>query len=150
MIKQFDSYQRLASKTATYEDPDYLPLGLAEECGELVHEYARCKRKGVPMDTAALIGEIGDVLWMLSQICTENKLSLGRVATHNIAKLKKRDEQGTVHEKQDRIEEGGSVGSDTSNDSSWHSGRTDADEDEFRGSDSIRNLDFNAFTYNRL
>jgi NTP pyrophosphatase (non-canonical NTP hydrolase) len=45
MIKQFESYQRLASKTASYKDPDYLPLGLTEECGELVHEYARCKEK---------------------------------------------------------------------------------------------------------
>tara|TARA_B110000211_G_scaffold22400_1_gene23134 strand:- start:752 stop:1060 length:309 start_codon:yes stop_codon:yes gene_type:complete len=102
MIKQFDSYQRLAKKTASYQDPDYLPLGLAEECGELVHEFARCKRKGVPMDIEALESEVGDVLWVLSQICTEHGLSLGWVATNNIAKLKQRDSQGSIHEKENR------------------------------------------------
>jgi NTP pyrophosphatase (non-canonical NTP hydrolase) len=102
MIKQFESYQRLASKTASYKDPDYLPLGLTEECGELVHEFARCKRKGVPMDTESLSSEIGDVLWMLSQICREYNLSLADVATKNIAKLKQREETGCIHKKYNR------------------------------------------------
>lgn len=102
MIKQFESYQRLASKTASYKDPDYLPLGLAEECGELVHEFARCKRKGVPMDVEALSSEIGDVLWMLSQICREYDLSLAVVATENIAKLKQRNTDGSIHTKENR------------------------------------------------
>tara|TARA_B100000780_G_scaffold278781_1_gene253646 strand:+ start:5512 stop:5820 length:309 start_codon:yes stop_codon:yes gene_type:complete len=102
MIKQFESYQRLASKTASYKDPDYLPLGLTEECGELVHEFARCKRKGVPMDIKALSSEIGDVLWMLSQICREHNLSLADVATENIEKLKQREHSGSIHEKSNR------------------------------------------------
>jgi NTP pyrophosphatase (non-canonical NTP hydrolase) len=102
MIKQFSSYQRLASKTASYKDPDYLPLGLVEECGELVHEFARCKRKNVPMDVEALSSEIGDVLWILSQMCRENDLSLADVATKNIAKLKKRDSEGSIHSKENR------------------------------------------------
>ena len=98
----FDKYQTLASMTASYKDPDYLPLGLAEECGELVHEFARCKRKGVPMDIEALSSEVGDVLWMLSQICREYDLSLADVAKANIEKLAARMDAGMIHDKEGR------------------------------------------------
>lgn len=102
MIKDFDIYQELASKTASYKDPDYLPLGLTEECGELVHEFARCKRKGVSMDLDALGNEVGDVLWLLSQICREHGLSLSEVASKNIDKLTKRHLLGSIHLKENR------------------------------------------------
>ena len=29
MINEFNKYQELATTTASYKDPDYLPLGLA-------------------------------------------------------------------------------------------------------------------------
>ena len=102
MINEFNKYQELATTTASYKDPDYLPLGLVEECGELVHEFARCKRKGVPMDVDCLSNEIGDVLWLLSQICREHNLSLADVATDNIAKLTKRHSSGSIHLKENR------------------------------------------------
>jgi len=47
-------------------------------------------------DRQALKGELGDVLWYLSQICTELELSLDEVAEHNIAKLYDRLERGKI------------------------------------------------------
>jgi NTP pyrophosphatase (non-canonical NTP hydrolase) len=95
----FSDYEFPAAKTATYKNPMYLPLGLAEEVGELLHEYARCERKGVEIDLEALRSECGDVLWVLSQICRENGFSLEEAARENIAKLKSRSESGTIHAK---------------------------------------------------
>ena len=86
----FRDYEMAAVKTASYKDPDYLPLGLVEEVGELVHEYARCKRKGVDMDVEALKNEVGDVLWVLSQISRQHDFSLEEAAIGNIEKLKER------------------------------------------------------------
>lgn len=98
-VTTFALYEEEAKKTATYKDSDYLPLGLTEEVGELVHEYARCKRKGVDMDTKALMSEVGDVLWVLSQIAREHDFTLAAAASDNLAKLHTRKLQGTIHEK---------------------------------------------------
>jgi len=98
----FREYELKAANTASYKDPDYLPLGLAEEVGELLHEYARCKRKGVDMDTKALKSEVGDVLWVLSQISRENGFWLQDAAHDNIRKLKSRQKDGTIHLKENR------------------------------------------------
>lgn len=98
-IATFKLYEEEAQKTATYKDKDYLPLGLTEEVGELVHEYARCKRKGVDMDVESLKSEVGDVLWVLSQIAREHGFTLSDAAVNNIEKLRIRKQQGTVHEK---------------------------------------------------
>jgi len=40
---------------------------------------------------------MGDVLWYLSQICTELGVEFENVATANIEKLKSRKERGVVH-----------------------------------------------------
>ena len=98
----FQKYELAARATASYKDMDYLPLGLAEECGELVHEYARCKRKGVSMDISALKSEVGDVLWMLALISYENGFHLEEAAEDNINKLSARSVGGTIHQKQNR------------------------------------------------
>lgn len=95
----FREYELEAVKTASYKDPDYLPMGLAEEAGELIHEYARCKRKGVEMDVKALKSEVGDVLWVLSQISRENGFWLQDAAQDNIDKLKARESTGAIHDK---------------------------------------------------
>ena len=99
---RFNKFELTARETATYKDPDYLPLGLSEECGELAHEYARCKRKGVPMDINSLKSEVGDVLWMLALISYENGFNLEDAAINNMAKLSLRAENNTIHEKEER------------------------------------------------
>lgn len=98
----FSDYEFPAAKTATYDSPDYLPLGLTEEVGELVHVFAKAKRLGVPVDVKQLRNEAGDVLWLLAQICRENGFSLEEAARENIAKLKARAEAGTIHAKAGR------------------------------------------------
>jgi NTP pyrophosphatase (non-canonical NTP hydrolase) len=44
----------------------------------------------------ALKGELGDVLWYLSQVCTELEISLDEVAESNIEKLYSRLERGKI------------------------------------------------------
>ncbi len=95
----FREYELRAMETASFKSLDYLPLGLAEEVGELLHEYARVKRKNVPMDLESLKSECGDVLWVLSQICRVHGFSLEEAAEHNIEKLASRQKQGTIHNK---------------------------------------------------
>ncbi len=98
----FTQYESVAKTTATYESADYLPLGLSEEVGELIHEFARCKRKGVEMDVPALISEVGDVLWVLSQIAREYDFTLSQAARSNLGKLQDRNEKGAIHDKTNR------------------------------------------------
>ena len=47
-------------------------------------------------ERAALKGELGDVLWYLTQICTELDLSLDDVAGYNLEKLFSRLERGKI------------------------------------------------------
>ncbi len=101
-VNTFAQYEEVAKKTATYQSADYLPLGLSEEVGELLHEYARCKRKGVEMDVPALISEVGDVMWVLSQIAREHDFTLSQAASNNLEKLHERNKKGAIHEKTNR------------------------------------------------
>ena len=98
----FSHYELGAQHTATYKDVDYLPLGLAEEVGELIQLFAEAKRKDIPVDQDKLISEVGDVLWVLSQIARENGFWLDQAAGDNLAKLRKRDLQGAIHDKTSR------------------------------------------------
>jgi NTP pyrophosphatase (non-canonical NTP hydrolase) len=98
----FNQYQDKARLTATYKDVGYLPLGLTEEVGELVHEFAKAKRTGVEIDRDAVKDELGDVLWVLSQIARENGFTLEEAARFNIEKLTKRSFSGSIHNKKSR------------------------------------------------
>ena len=102
MSLSFFKYETQAEKTASYKSADYLPLGLAEECGELVQLFAAAKRKDQPVDVQKLISECGDVLWVLSQIARENDFSLEDAANNNMDKLAGRTAAGTVHNKTNR------------------------------------------------
>ena len=44
-----------------------------------------------------IANEIGDVLWYLAQLCTELKLSLGKVAEENLKKLFSRKQRNVLH-----------------------------------------------------
>jgi len=95
----FSSYEEESYKTASYKSPDYLPLGLTEEVGELVHEFAKVKRTGIEVDKEAVKSELGDVLWVLAQIARENGFTLEEAAKGNIKKLRDRAEKGSIHNK---------------------------------------------------
>lgn len=99
-------YQTQAHDFATYPnvengDLNYPILGLAEEAGEVVGKYAKQLRDfdGVISQTFvdAIKKELGDVCWMVSEICTQLELSLEDVLQTNLDKLTSRKERGVLH-----------------------------------------------------
>lgn len=100
----FEMYQRESRKTWNVIKTDhsivYPTLGLTNEAGEVAGKIKKIfrDRKGqiTEADREALKSELGDVLWYLTQICTELDLSLEEVAEANISKLFSRLERGAI------------------------------------------------------
>ncbi len=100
----FRTYQTESRKTWSLIHTDhaivYPTLGLVNEAGEVAGKIKKIFRdkEGVISedDRVALKGELGDVLWYLTQICTELDLSLEEVAAQNIEKLFDRLERGVI------------------------------------------------------
>ena len=100
----FNTYQRESRKTWNLIHTDhaivYPTLGLTNEAGEVAGKVKKIfrDRNGQisPEDRQALLGELGDVLWYLAQICTELDLTLEEVAAYNLKKLFARLERGTI------------------------------------------------------
>jgi len=103
-VKSFGEYQNESRKTwgiVSVDHPIVYPtLGLANEVGEVAGKIKKIFRdKGGEIteeDRQALKGELGDVLWYLTQICTELGLSLEEVAEANLTKLFSRLERGKI------------------------------------------------------
>ncbi len=104
MQTKYGSYQEQSRKT--YSDIDvndpivYPTLGLVNEAGEVAGKIKKIFRDkdGVVSDADrdALKAELGDVLWYLTQICTNLDLSLEEVAEANLDKLFSRLERGVI------------------------------------------------------
>jgi NTP pyrophosphatase (non-canonical NTP hydrolase) len=100
----FTDYQTKAARTAKYpmigHRVIYPTLGLANEAGEVAGKIKKIFRDkdGVigEVEREALKSELGDVLWYVSQVCTELELSMDEVAEANIAKLLDRLERGKI------------------------------------------------------
>ncbi len=103
-LEDFATYQRESRKTWSLIHTDhaivYPTLGLVNEAGELagkVKKIFRDKQGQISEEERqALKGELGDVLWYLTQICTELDLTLEEVAEANIEKLFSRLERGKI------------------------------------------------------
>lgn len=95
----FDLYQQWTKKTARYPSEIYAVLGLAEEAGEVAGKYAKSIRDGWTEDAlhAALLAELGDVLWMVARVADDHHISLSSVVNYNIEKLEGRLVKGTIH-----------------------------------------------------
>lgn len=96
---QFNQYQEAASRTAsTWDRPEHrlaiAGLGLAGESGEVADLIKKALGHGHPLDATAIIEELGDVLWYISEICSVLDTQLHSVAMRNIVKLKKRYPRG--------------------------------------------------------
>lgn len=100
----FARYQRLSRRTWNRVRTDhpiiYPTLGLLNEAGEVAGKVKKIFR-----DKGGVIGEderddlraeLGDVLWYLTQICTELDLTLADVADYNLEKLADRLERGVI------------------------------------------------------
>lgn len=103
-IHDFQSYQRESRRTwgiISVDHPIVYPtLGLTNEAGEVAGKIKKIFRDkdGIigEEERQALKEELGDVLWYLTQICTELGLSLEEVAATNIQKLASRLERGQL------------------------------------------------------
>lgn len=103
-IKDFATYQRESRKTWNLVKMDhqivYPTLGLVNEAGEFAGKVKKIFRdKGGIIseeDRQALKMELGDVLWYLTQICTDLNISLDEVASTNLEKLFSRLERGQI------------------------------------------------------
>ncbi|MBV7337353.1 nucleoside triphosphate pyrophosphohydrolase family protein [Chloroflexi bacterium TSY] len=103
-IETFETYQRESRKTWGVINTDhsivYPTLGLTNEAGEVAGKIKKIFRDKDGQisegDRQALKKELGDVLWYLTQICTELDLTLEEVAEANIVKLFSRLERGKI------------------------------------------------------
>ena len=92
--KQSDQHPRVLPIEESYELPAMtIPLlGLVGEAGELLSEYKKRLRRGEGhrLFSERVKEELGDLLWYLSNVASKFDLSLGEVASNNIAKIEQR------------------------------------------------------------
>jgi NTP pyrophosphatase (non-canonical NTP hydrolase) len=101
---EFSEYQTRSRKTARYPSIGhpviYPSLGLVNEAGEVAGKIKKVFRdKGGEINEetrSALKAELGDVLWYVSQVCSELNLSLDEVAEYNLTKLFDRLERNVI------------------------------------------------------
>lgn len=104
MKTKYGDYQKESAKTRmlvkTSHPVVYPTLGLLNEAGELagkVKKILRDKDGEISAeDVRKLEGELGDVLWYFTQVCSELGLTLEEVAESNLAKLKDRVKRGVI------------------------------------------------------
>jgi len=107
-----NDYQTLAARTINPkltgpEIESHAVHGLASEVGEL-HGIYQKSYQGHLFDTDHLKMEIGDVLWMIAELCTAYDWDLDYIAQLNIDKLKARypygfDADHSLHRKEGDI-----------------------------------------------
>lgn len=101
-------YQEEAVKTAIFDERYrlmYPVLGLAGEVGEVANKVKKIFRDYdgdiCDIHRTELEGELGDVLWYLAVVAHDLDLDLGKIAQHNLDKLRSRQERGTLGGKGD-------------------------------------------------
>lgn len=101
---KYEDYQKTSRKTWGYvkmlHPIVYPTMGLTSEAGELAGKIKKISRdkngEFSEEDKLALKQELGDVLWYLTQICTELGFTLEDVAEANLDKLLSRLERGKI------------------------------------------------------
>lgn len=103
----FDEYQQAAHATAIYPNEvalAYVTMGLVGEAGEIANKVKKIYRDGdsdvraefTASGDESLAKELGDVLWYCAELATVIGVSLGDVATANIAKLQSRQQRNAL------------------------------------------------------
>ncbi len=101
----FNEYQYKSQQTAIYPEAGqkslaaltYVSLGLTNEAGEVAGKTKKLLRDGdTPEKRTNIVKELGDVIWYVSQLCTELDIPLDYVAQQNIDKLADRKERGVI------------------------------------------------------
>lgn len=117
MVLTINEYQQRAHEFAFYKSPSFVELhgsvvhqnectyvypvfGLTEEAGEVAGKFAKIIRdkNGIinTEDEKAIEKELGDVCWMLAEICTVMGLTLEDVMQHNLDKLTDRKNRNVL------------------------------------------------------
>ena len=98
-----DEYQHLAARTMGPRTREQqlanVALGLAGEAGEVADIFKKHLFHAHPLDTAALVKELGDCLWYIAGAATALDLSLGDIAAGNVDKLRRRYPEGFSEER---------------------------------------------------
>ena len=95
----FDEYQEKAHRTAAYGHEFYPWWGLMEEAAEVSKLIGKQSLRGddKPMPSKQDVkAELGDCLWMISEIAHQQGVSLQEVANYNINKLADRAKRGVI------------------------------------------------------
>ena len=104
-----NEYQIAARRTQNtalrlFETREHALKGLVAEVGEIMSLYQK-QLQGHTFDEGSLKLEIGDVLWMLSELCDCYGWTMEEVAAANIAKLRVRyPERFTTEQSKARVD----------------------------------------------
>lgn len=109
-IITFHEYQGLAMRTCSFKDEmDKMAyhgvFGLASEAGEVSGIFQKIYQ-GHEIDIDHLKKELGDCLWMITEICSAYGMALSDVASTNIEKLQERYPNGFDPERSKIRQEG--------------------------------------------
>ena len=94
-----NEYQKEAASTAIFPEDvkyTYTALGLVNEAGEYAGKIKKILRKDGELNKAALVAELGDVLWYVSACASALDVCLDDVAQYNLDKLKDRANRGVL------------------------------------------------------
>lgn len=106
-----DDYQNKALTTLLVANEEHLTYGLAAEVGEVMSLMQKAARHDprywndeadrffgdyTPLFKEKIFAELGDVLWYLSCLASHHGFPMNAVARHNLEKLGKRQENGTL------------------------------------------------------
>lgn len=103
---ELNYYQIEAHKTSLHEMPVIYPvIGLLGEAGEVADKVKKLIRdKGYKpgdiidhKDKEAIMLELGDVLWYISEIANNLDITLEEVGRRNLQKLMSRKERDMIH-----------------------------------------------------
>lgn len=88
---QMYEYQIEAKKTRQpMADLNYLLGKIAVEGGEAWQHIMKAEYHDKPLDSVAILDELGDVLWYVANACDQLGVTLESVAEANVAKLRSR------------------------------------------------------------
>ncbi|MDF1502815.1 nucleoside triphosphate pyrophosphohydrolase family protein [Roseisolibacter sp. H3M3-2] len=94
-----DDYQQLAARTIRPGRPAEQALanwalGLTGEAGEVAEHVKKHLFHGAPLDRAAVVKELGDILWYVAAMAGAVGASLDEIGTTNVEKLRLRYPEG--------------------------------------------------------
>ena len=104
-----NEYQKLAARTinpklSKMQTEHHAVLGLNSEAGEVAALYQK-ELQGHTIHKEDVMKELGDVLWMIAELCTNYDIDLDQVARMNIDKLLDRYPDGFDSERSMHREE---------------------------------------------